>query len=190
MSRSVARTGDRARMTGFSETDGEHRFDARDSGACRRVGRGESCFPTDGSHAAAERDHLAERVGERLPVSHAHRAAVGLELGATADGVRQRVRHVQRSEEHPRDSGQDRRHDSTEGGQRGRVRHERLGRGAGDVLEEEADPCEQQHGQRQPVPERQRRGVESEVMAELVREHARQLRIVSSLIANDVTTTR
>ena len=96
--------------------------------------------PPDRAGAAAEPDHPRKASASWLAVAHAHGAAVGLELGAVADEVGQRVGRVQRGEEHPRHRRQQRRRP----GGRAAVSAaecggEVVGRGAGDVLEEEPE---------------------------------------------------
>ena len=71
--------------------------------------------------------------------------------------------------------------ETAERGQARRVGREVVGRGAGDVLQEEPEAGEEHDRQRQPVAERQRDGVHAEVVAQLVGEHAGQLAAASGL---------
>ena len=69
----------------------EHRVDAGDAGAGRRVRRGQPGPPADGALAAAEAITRRSAWARLRPVAHAHHPPVGLELGAVADDVAERV---------------------------------------------------------------------------------------------------
>ena len=119
--------------------------------------------------------HPPERVGQRAAEAHRHDPPVGLELGVAADDVGDRVGHQQAGEEHPRHGAQHPGDEAAERGEAGRVAHERVGGRGGDVLQEHPDAGEHHHRQAQPLADGERHGVQPEVVAQLVGEHAGQL---------------
>ncbi len=92
------------------------------------------------------------------------------------DEVRQRVASAQRRREHPRQRVHDDGHARPERGDDRRLLAEAAGCGTPDVLEEEPHSRQHHHRGRQPVPDRDRHGVQPEVVAQLVGQHSLELR--------------
>ena len=151
-------------------------FDLGDAGARRRVRRGQSLAPTWSDVRRVVRRSPAAghwpTVG-RIPCVTARRSACSSALRPTTLAIallsNKPLRNTHeiaiRSALANWPSDRQRRRSPGEGARR-RGRH---------VLQEEPDSGEGKHRQAQPVADRQRDGVRSEVVAELVRQHAAQL---------------
>ena len=124
------------------------------------------------------RDEAPQGGGQLPPEPDLDDPPVGLQLGGLADHVADRVRDRKSQLEHPGDDGEH--HAQTArptNVSTGRALGEGVGRGPGDGLQQEADPGEDDDRQREPLADGQRDGVQTEVMAELVGEHAGQLAV-------------
>ncbi len=145
-------------------------LDPGDPSPRRRMRCSDPLAPTHRPRMVPGGEHAAQCARQLAAETHSDGTLVRIELRLVPDQVPERSTRTDPGGEHPRD-GPDHHGDRIghHVDQR-RIAAVRLARGDRDVLEEDADSGEQDHRCRQPVPDRDRDGVQTEVMTQLVRE--------------------